>query len=168
MTKQIFYFDKLTSWDKITTSGYLLLTGIFAYFFLKINSDSSNRTLLLFYTLMTQLLLYLLNYVSLRNLTVFVIWVVFSFGHLYLYYQLKDNPSLQNFRGHAATGLRTTIISLILFQLLRIISLKTQKEELVAPNKGGRTDIYEGREITVVDYILFVVYFGTTIYLNLK
>lgn len=166
MTQQIFYFDKLTSWDKITTTGYLILTGILTYFFLDVNSDSSNRTLLLFYTLGSQLFLYLLNYVSLRNLTVFAIWTLFSLGHLYLYFHLKDNPSLQNFRGHAATGLRNTIICLFLFQLLRIISFKTQNKELVAPNKGGRTDIHEGRTITLVDYILFVVYFGTTIYLN--
>ncbi len=167
MTQQIFYFDRLTTWDKITTTCYLILTGILTYFFLRINNDSSNRTLLLFYALGTQLLLYLLNYVSLRNLTVFVIWIIFSFGHLYLYYQLKDNPSLQNVRGHAATGLRNTIITLFLFQLLRFISLKTQGIELVAPNKGGRTDIFEGRKITVVDYVLFVVYYGMTIYLNI-
>ncbi len=167
MTQQIFYFDKLTWWDKITTTGYLILTGTLIYFFLNINSDSSNRTLLLFYSLGTQLLLYLLYYVSLRNLTVFAIWVLFSLGHLYLYFQLKDNPSLQNFRGHAATGLRNTIICLFLFQLLRIVSLKTQKKELVAPNNGGRTDIEEGKTITILDYFLFVVYFGTTIYLNI-
>jgi len=166
MTQQIFYFDKLTSWDKITITGYLILTGILTYFFLRINNDSSNRALLLFYTLGTQLLLYLLNYVSLRNLSAFLIWVMFSFGHLCLYYQLKDNPGLQNFRGHAATGLRNTIICLFLFQLLRLISIRTQRKELVAPNKGGRTDIYDGRKITIVDYVLFIVYLSTTIYLN--
>ena len=167
MTQQMFYFTRLTLSDKITTISYIILTGILTYFFLQINSDSSNRTLLLFYTLGTQLSLYLLYYVSLRNMSVFAIWILFSFGHLYLYYQLKDNPSLQNFRGHAATGLRNLIITLFLFQLLRYISLKTQGKELVAPNRGGRTDLYEGRKITVVDFVLFLVYFGITIYLNI-
>ena len=168
MTEQIFYFDKLTKWEKITIISYLCLTGILIYFFLCINSDSSNRALLLFYTLGTQFFLYLLNYGSLRNLTVYLIWTMFSLGHLYLYYQLKDNPGLQNFRGHAATGLRNTIICLLLFQLLRVISIKTQKKELVAPSKGSRTDVHDGRRITIVDYVLFVVYLGTTIYLNFK
>lgn len=166
MTQKIFYFDRLTSWDQITIRCYLILTGILMYFFLTINSDSSNKTLLLCYTLGTQLFLYLLNYVSLRNLTVYLIWILFSVGHLYLYYQLKDNPTLLNVRGHAATGLRNTIILLVLFQLLRFISANTQGQELVAPTRVGRTDIFEGRRITIVDYILFAIYFGTTIYLN--
>jgi hypothetical protein len=92
---------------------------------------------------------------------------VIALAHLLLYFQLKDNPELQNVRGHAATGLRNTIILLLLYQVLRIISVNTQKQELVAPTRGGTTDIFEGRRITFIDFVLFTVYFATAIILNM-
>lgn len=166
MPQQIFYFNKLNSWDKITTICYVVLTAFLMYFFLSINSGRSNRTLLLAYALGTQFFLYLLNYKSLRNLTVYLVWILFSLCHLYFYYQLKDDPSLLNVRGHAASGLRNTIILLSLFQVLRFISIRTQRQELVAPTRGGQTDIFDGRRLTFIDYTLFVVYFGVTNFLN--
>ena len=166
MFHPIFYFGKLDLWDRISIAFYLTATVICGYFFLYNNSSATNRTLLLFYTLGTQLLLYLLNYKSLRNLSVFFIWIFISLLHLFAYLQLKDNPELQNVRGHAAMGLRNTIILLLLYQILRIISLKTQRQELVAPTRGGTTDIFEGRKLTIVDYVLFVIYYATTFILN--
>ena len=166
MLQPIFYFDKLDLWDKISIGFYLTVTAICVYFFLHENSSANNRTLLLFYTLGTQLLLYLLNYKSLRNLTVYLIWIFIAIAHLFAFFQLKDNPELQNVRGHAATGLRNTIILVLLYQILRITSLKTQKQELVAPTRGGTTDIFEGRKITFTDFALFAVYFATAIILN--
>jgi hypothetical protein len=166
MIKQLFYFGKFTSWDKITIISYLVLTAILMYFFLEINNHNSNRVLLLGYTLGTQLFLYLLNYASLRNFSVYLTWFIFSAGHLYLYYQLKDKLSLLNVRGHSAIGFRNTIILLVLFQFLRFISIWVQKQELVVPVKGGGTDIFDGREITIIDYILFIIYLGLAIYLN--
>jgi hypothetical protein len=166
MLQPIFYFDKLDFWDRISIPFYIVVTAICAYFFMYNNSPSENRTLLLFYTLGTQLLLYLLNYKSLRNLTVYIVWIVIASAHLLFYFHLKDNPELQNVHSHAATGLRNTIILLLLYQILRVISLNTQRQELVAPTRGGTTDIFEDRKLTFIDYVLFVVYFATTIILN--
>ncbi len=166
MLQPIFYFDKLDLWDQLSIAFYVVVTAICGYFLLYSNSANTNRTMLLFYTLGTQLLLYLLNYKSLRNLTVYLIWIVIALAHLFFYFQLNDSPELQNVRGHAATGLRNTIIVLLLYQVLRIVSVNTQKQELVAPTRGGTTDIFEGRKLTLIDYLLFVVYFATTIILN--
>lgn len=166
MLQPIFYFDKLTLWDRISIWFYTVLSFTCAYFFYYKNNASANRELLVFYTVGTQLFLYLFNYKSLRNFTVYLAWVFIALVHLFFYFQLKDIPILQNVRGHAATGLRNTIIVLLLYQVLRIISVNTQKQELVAPTRGGTTDIFEGRKITFIDYVLFVVYFGVTIVLN--
>lgn len=166
MLQPIFYFEKLNRWDKVIIISYVALTGILAYFFLNVNSDSSNRSLLSAYTLGTQLFLYFIYYGSLRNLSVYFVWLLLSIGHLYLYYQLKDEASLLNLRGHAATGLRNTVILLLLFQLLRFISIKIQGQELVSPAKGGKRDFFDERNLTVIDYILFAVYFAATIFLN--
>lgn len=85
---------------------------------------------------------------------------------MFAFFQLKDNPELQNPRGHSATGLRNTIILLLLFQILRIISLKIQKQELVAPTRGSATDLFDERKITFTDFFLFTIYFVATIILN--
>ena len=72
---------------------------------------------------------------------------------------------LQNVRGHSATGLRNTILLLLLFQVLRFISVSTQGQELVCPSKGSRTDLFDERKVTFIDFFLFVVYIGTSIIL---
>lgn len=110
-------------------------------------------------------MLYFVNYKSLRNLTVYLIWIGIAFVHLYFYFQLKDNPSLFYVRGqNSATGLRNTIFLLLLFQLLRFISYRTQGKELVCPTKGGHKDLFDGRKTTYIDIILFMVYIGCTIW----
>jgi uncharacterized membrane protein len=71
---------------------------------------------------------------------------------------LKDDESLKMPKGHAANGLKNTIILLVVFQILRIISLNIQHQELVAPNRGGGIDMFEERSVNWLDYILFVIY----------
>ncbi len=167
MRQSIFYFDRLNAWDKISIILYILTTSICGYLFYFDNSFNSNRQLLLLYTLGTHSLLYLINYKSLINLTVYFIWICFALIHLYLYFQLRLDPSLSNFRGHAATGLRNTIILLLLYQVLRIISVNIQSQELVAPSRGNTKDIFEERRITFVDFILFIIYFAIMIILSI-
>lgn len=65
------------------------------------------------------------------------------------------------YRGNVAIGLVNTIILLLLFQLLRYVSLKIQHREFVAPQKGGRTDLFEDKKVTFSDYIVFVIYVAT-------
>jgi hypothetical protein len=77
---------------------------------------------------------------------------------------LKDDQVLANVRGHSATGLRNTIILLVLFQVLRFASIRLQGKELVAPSRG-RTDLFDERPVTFVDFILFVCYIAATILL---
>jgi len=70
-------------------------------------------------------------------------------------------------RGHAAAGLKNTLILLLLFQLLRFISIKTQGKELVCPARVGRRDTFDNRLSSIIDGLLFLVYFGSTILLVL-
>ncbi len=164
MEKPIFYFDKLNIWDKVTMALYLLLSIGLWYYYDKTVSNKMQRDIVFNYAFGTQLFLYFFNYQSLRNLTVYAFWLAIGILHLYLYFQLKDNLVLQNFGGHSSTGLRNTLILLILFQILRIISAKTQGQELVCPGKS-RTDLFDDRQITFIDIILFFIYFGAVIVL---
>jgi hypothetical protein len=88
--------------------------------------------------------------------------------HYFFYFQLKDNPDLQNVNGHASTGLRNTVVLLVLYQILRFLNIKIQNQEFVAPSKGGTTDIIEGRKINFVDYISFVIYMAFLFLLEFK
>lgn len=147
---------------------YLFLSIGLLYYFGNATNNKTQRDILLGYAFGTQFFLYFFNYKSLRNLTVYTFWVAIGIIHLYIYIQLKDNQTLLNVRGHSATGLRNTLILLFLFQVLRFISAKTQGQELVCPSKGSRTDLFDERKVTFVDFILFITYIGTTILLLLR
>ncbi len=165
MPQPIFYFDKLKTWDKVTIVLYLLLSIGLWYYFYNTASNKTQRNILLGYAFGTQLFFYFFNYKSLRNLSVYFFWVVVGIIHLFIYFQLKDNQTLLNVRGHSATGLRNTIILLLVFQVLRFISARTQGQELVSPSKGSTTDLFDDRRITFIDFILFFIYIGSTILL---
>ncbi|MFT5347750.1 MAG: hypothetical protein ACI9M3_000784 [Bacteroidia bacterium] len=149
-----FYAKKITAWDWITIILYLL-TSVGLYFFFE--NTEFKKNVLFFYCLGSHFFLFSFNYKSLRNFKVYLIWVGFALVHLYFYLQLKDVNSLQNFQGHAAQGLASTLILLVLFQVLRYISLKTQGQELVCPSRS-LTDFFDNRIITGIDFLLFIVY----------
>lgn len=163
MTKSIFHFDKLKPFDNWTIGLYLLITLGLSYYFLSVENIATKRDLIFGYALVTQLALYGLCYKSLRNITVFFVWVVIGFVHLYFYYTLKDVTVLQMYRGHATTPLRNTLPLLVLYQILRVASLKIQQQELVSPSRGFTTDLFDERKVNWLDYIFFFTYCGFAI-----
>ncbi|MCR9016839.1 hypothetical protein [Aquiflexum gelatinilyticum] len=168
MPQPIFYFSKISSWDKVTIGLYIILSIFLWHYFGNAANNKIQRDILFGYSIGTQFFLYFFNYKSLRNLSVYFFWVGIGILHLFIYLELKDVEMLQNVRGHSATGLRNTIILLFLFQVLRFVSAKTQGQELVCPSKGSRTDFFDERRVTILDFILFVVYIATTFLLLFK
>jgi hypothetical protein len=65
------------------------------------------------------------------------------------------------YRGNAANILLNTVILLLLFQLLRYLSLKIQHREFVAPAHGGGPDLFENKKLTFADFVIFVIYTGS-------
>lgn len=124
--------------------------------------SETQNSCLTFYALGTQFFLYALGYKSLRNLRVYFLWLIISVSHLCLYFLLKENSSIIFFHSNRVTGLRNTIILIILFQLLRYISLRTQNQELVCISKN-KTDIFDKRKTTNVDTILYIIYIAVTL-----
>lgn len=165
MPAPVFYFARLTRWDKITIAIYSLLTAGLWYYFVNTPEYSHKRVVLYVYAFWTHLMLYGFNYKSLRNLAVYLIWFAFAFLHLFVYFQLRGNPMLQSFDSDAATGLRNTIVLLLLFQVLRYVSIRIQGQELVCPSRSG-TDLFDGRKFTFTDFILFAVYIGSVFALH--
>src|SRR5215831_12584308 len=144
--KPIFYFERLKPFDKWSIGLYFMLTFGLFYFL------EATKSIIFFYAFFTQFFLYGFCYKSLRNLTVYFIWIIFGLLHFYLYIILKNDPTLQMVRGHAATPLRNTIPLLILFQILRFLSANIQGQELVSPSKGGTTDLFDERRVNWLDF----------------
>ena len=165
MTHTLFFFNKLNTWDKVTILFYIILSFGLWYYFDNTTLSENKRNILFFYSLGTQLFLIFFNYKSLRNLTVYFFWIAVGFIHLYIYFQQKYDPNLNFARGHSTTGLKNTIILLFLFQVLRILSIKVQKKELVNPARSNPKDLFGERSVTFIDFILFAIYYGLTIFL---
>lgn len=107
----------------------------------------------------TQVFLYSFQYRALRNLSVYFFWICIGLLHLTFYFLLRIHP-MNNITGISIQGFRNTIILLLLYQVLRFISAKTQGMELVCPSKSG-TDFFDERRVTFIDFILFALYIGT-------
>ena len=158
------YSKKFTRWDKGSIITYLVISILVLYYYWDRGKLEENSQLIIFYSISTQLYLYLFNYRSLRNFKVYLIWFIIGLLHLFFYFQLKDLDSVQMINGNASQGLRNTVLMLVLFQALRFVSLKIQNLELVPADRSGFNDLDE-RIISMVDYILFVIYFGMTAFL---
>jgi hypothetical protein len=160
MYKRLFYFDKLNWWDILTLVLYFILT-VFIY----LTDISTRRDWLFGYSFGAHLFLYFFNYKSLRKLNVWLIWMLFGVVHLYFYYEFSNEPALQMFRGFAGHSLLFTWLLLIIFQVLRYISLTYQNQELVALSRS-RTDLWDNRRITRIDATCFFAYFLITMILD--
>ncbi|WP_210485954.1 hypothetical protein [Rufibacter aurantiacus] len=167
MKRPLIYFQELNTWDKVTIGLYLNIS--LGLYFLYAGSElvEEKKDILFWYPYGTQLFLYFVNYRSLRNKSVYAIWFLIGLFHYYFYLNLISDPLLEGVKVHAATGLRNTVILLSLFQVLRIVSLKIQGEELVCPSKS-RTDLFEERDVTIIDFILFVIYIFFLVMLGLN
>lgn len=151
---------KLSTWNIITVCFYVLLSFfLWSYYF---ENKIDQKKVLFFYGFGTQFFIYVFQYRALRNFNYFLIWIVIGILHLCVYLSIKDSAELAFVNGHAALGLRSTLISLLLFQFLRFISLKIQNKELVVPARSSRTDLLDERKITLVDRICFIVFIFIT------
>ena len=95
----------------------------------------------------------------------FCCWMIIALLQLFVYWQIKDFI-LQIDNAPIVSGLGSTALLLILFQILRFASLKIQHQELVAPSRA-RYDIYDNRRVNFLDIILFFIYLGALVYTDL-
>jgi len=153
---------QLTKWNIITICSYLLLS-IFLLSYGAINKIHL-KEILSFYGFGTQFFIYGSQYRALRNFNYFLIWTVIGIIHFCIFLSIKDSVELAFVNGHASLGLRSTLITLLLFQFLRYLSLKIQRKELVVPAKNGKTDLLDERKITVADTIFFLIFIGVTMF----
>jgi hypothetical protein len=155
----LLHFKKLEPFDKWSIGLYLVLTVSILYLF------GPTAELIFWYGLLTQFSLYAFCYMSLRNLTAYLIWLAIGLFHLYLYTSLNDLGFQMDWE-HGATPLRNTAALLVLFQVLRFVSIRIQQQDLVLPTKVGGFDLYDEREVNWTDVVLFLIYIACMVGLN--
>jgi hypothetical protein len=158
MYSPIFYFSKLNLWDKSTIIIYLIISFILFIFFQNVEQNNKME-IIVYYPLITQILLYIINYKSLRNLVVYFIWIVISLIHLLIFYILKNEGYL------ISNELRNTFFLLLIYQGLRFLNIKFQKQELICPERGNSKDSFDNRKANIIDYASMILYFGMMIFL---
>jgi len=160
MNKKLFINNKLSNYDIISALVYTIITFFVSYGELIFKDYEIYKNIVLGYSFLTPLIIYSLQYKSLRNIRNFVIWIAFGLYHLFLYNKLIEINNLQFARGHAAHGLQFTIFFILLFQVLRFFQLKITGKELVSlGGYGATTDIYDNRKIGISDTICFFIYY---------
>lgn len=151
---------KLSKWNIITICFYILLS-FFLWSYCSVN-ETNTRKILFYYGFGTQFFIYGFQYRALRNFNYFLIWILIAIIHFCVYLAIKDSSELAFVNGNAALGLRSTIITLLLFQFLRVMSLKIQNKELAVPSRNGKTDLLDERQTTIVDVICFIIFLFST------
>lgn len=158
--KPIFYFEKFESFDKWSL-GFFMVMSIALLAYLNFASSNTNKsTIIIGYCLVTHFCLYSLLYKSLRNMAVFIIWTAIGLLHLVLYFDLNSDLSSQLMNKVVTAPLKNTIVLLLLYQVLRIISLKIQDQELVSPHKNVIVESFDERDPNRYDKVLYFTYIG--------
>lgn len=156
--KNIFYFEKFDAFEKWFLGIYMLLT-IALFIFLKfVDTNSCKYAFTVAYIGITHFTLIFLLYKSLRNMTVFITFNAIGLLHIWLYFYLNDDLSLRLQIGEALEAFKKTNQILILFQILRLVSLFLQEKELIVPLKDSDKDLFEEREKNLLDIVLFLLY----------
>lgn len=168
MHKKLFYFENLNKYDRLTFIIYVFISIIVFVFYNYVNSTDTNNKMLFYYIFSTIFFLYLFSFKSLRNLSSYLIWLGISLIQFLFYLGIKNNPNLEMGNSNAALGLRNVFILLIVFQVLRFVNIKIQKQEFVAPSRGSNVDVFDNRKINYIDYISFLVYLATYLILTIK
>jgi hypothetical protein len=159
-TKPFIYYNSLNLWESACMMLYAIVT-ISVILTIVFAKPEIKQITIVMYIVLSQLGMYFGLYTSLRNFKAYLLWICFSVMHIILFFCFRGNPTIEIYRGSPTTGLLNTIILLILFQLLRYLSLKLQNREFVAPPKGGGPDLFENKKVSFTDFAILVIYMGS-------
>ncbi len=146
--------SKLIKRGKINRWNFLIIgisLCISLYFLVIEPVEFGNRKPIVFYSFGLYFFTLFFNYGALRNLNLWLIWMGFSIIQIGIYYK----HGLNNTDWPAINGLRNFWIFLIIFQVLRWLSIKLQNKDFVTIGRT-QTDFFDDRKITFWDRILFI------------
>lgn len=149
-TQPFFKAYPLTIWNILTIIAYTLFsTGLLYYY---VYEKYPSPDYLLVYIFGTQLSLIVFQYRVIRNLYMYMFWLLIGITHVITAHFIKDILLLQFPAGHLSIMMANTLFLVIILQVLRYISLKLQEKEFVVPSRSG-TDLFDERNPTWIDYL---------------
>lgn len=155
MFANLFNKEKLSIKNLLFIAIYITVS-FFIYVYYEVTKNPQN-SILFGYTFLTHFWLICFDYRALRKLNYFCFWLLVGIIHFVIY--LKIN-------GYAAIGFRTTLILLICFQFVRLLSFEVQGMDYVLPQKHSKMDMFEEREYTNWDHFLTFLLLGLILILN--
>lgn len=158
MLEKLFLKEKLNIRNLIIIAIYTIVS-FFLYVYFEV-TKKPETSLLFGYSFITHFWLIGFDYRALRKLNYFCFWLLVGIIQFVIYLNIKDNPTYALVNGHAANGFRTTLILLIGFQFVRLLSFEIQGVDFVMPQKSGKMDMFNEREFTNVDIVLSFLLFG--------
>jgi hypothetical protein len=111
------------------------------------------------YFFMAPLLLIGIYFRKLRNFNFYIIWVIIGVTQLIGYLNLLEIDELNFYKGSALSSLIVLLPIILMFQLFRIIFLKTNKTEIIVSFmkfRRSRWDINEKRNTTLLEVIFSI------------
>jgi hypothetical protein len=136
---------------------YLELTGV-----INILKDAVD-TYALSVGLLIPFSLLFLGYVYLRQVKIYLLWLMLGIGMLIFYFKFRDAGVLQMRRGTALNSFKSLLWFLVVFQVSRMVFIRLIGREYVTPSIGGSSDLFEERNPQLADFIMFVLLFLTII-----
>lgn len=140
--------EKISYWNFIAI-GICLCFSI--YFLIIEPVEFKTRKPIVIYSFALYFFTLFFNYKPLRNLNLWIIWIALSIIQIGIYYK----HGLNNVDWPAINGLRNFWIYLVIFQILRWLSIKLQTKEFITLSKM-QTDLYDDRVFKFWDYVLFI------------
>ena len=163
--------NKLFNKEKLNKKNILIIVIYFIFsFFLYVYFEVTKNPdiyILMSYTFLTHFWLIGFDYRALRKLNYYCFWLLIGIIHFIIYIKIKDNSAYDFVNGHASDGFKVTLILLLFFQIIRLISFEVQGMDYVSPSKSGKMDMFNEREYTKWDILFTLVLFGVILFLNI-
>jgi hypothetical protein len=106
---------------------------------------------------------------NLRSFKFYLTWLTISIGQLLVYFMVDGLTEFSYPRGTAFSGLKALLPTLVLFQLFRMIVLRTQGRELIITMRRGRFTMWEeedNRKMTWIEVVFSLLLMGIIVTFN--
>lgn len=165
MKQKLLANDPLTNDDIYPIIIYVVLSAFFfSYTSSKLGTQQNDSGIWL-YGILTQSLLYVYCYKTLRKRNSYLVWLCFASIHFGAYLLIFNSMTLKNQLGPGYTVLRNTLPLILVILVLRWISLKWQKKQLIPVFRYA--DLHGNRKTTNLDLLLFAIYLFTMLALSI-
>lgn len=164
MLEKLFNKEKFSIKNLLFMAIYIIVS-FFIYVYFEVTKNPQ-KSILIFYTFLTHFYLIAFDYRAIRKIKYFCFWLLVGIVHFVIYLKINENTTYAFVNGTAANGFRTTLLLLLFFQFVRLLSFEVQGVDYVLPQRHSRMDMFEEREYTNWDHLFTFLLLAFTIIFN--